>query len=678
VLAAPRSFYVTNAGDDTVTYYAPDGSFPGGSQAASTYPVGADPTAVAVSGRANAIYVANQGADSVSILDARSGIHAYGSVAASIPVEAGPSALAVDPSAGLVYVANRGSDSVTFLDALTGAYAFGSLAASTFAVGDEPGALAFSPFSGVLAVANFGDDTVTLLDAATGAYAQGNLIGSTFAAGPGIAGIAATPTYLLVTNGLGDTMSRFDPATGLPWFGSLADSTMPIRSQPGAATGVGFSAPQFIASLGDDVVTVLSTFGPWYSIPVGSDPVALAFGLVDGRLYVVEAGDETVSVYDRGASTSFIKAVPDYGCAPGIAHSPATGFLYASACGFYPTHGVVTFLDPSAPVYAFGTNAASAFDVGDCGDLSIAVNDTTGTLYVTTYGPFLWSDEHVVFLDSATGSPKFGTLAASRFSLEGRASNVATSASADRVYVAEAEADAVTFFDATTGAYIGGTLAGSMVAVGGSPMRLAVNETAGLLFVSVPENDAVVMLDATTGTYANGTLAASTIAVGATPRGLTYESTTDVLYVANLDDDSVTMLDGTTGAYRYGTLPASTFPAHDEPEAVGVDAAAGILYVANGSGLTVHDAATGAYINGALSNSAYRTYLTSREQVLVNAAAGLLYLGGYRFGCTYEEVEYLDTATLEGPFSSHSLIVTQPTGAQPSGVAVSNGIASNF
>ena len=120
------------------------------------FPVGDDPTGVAISLTRNEVYVVNSGSGTVSVIDAQKN-----SVAATIPVHRKPYFIDVSQDGHRAYVANSGSNNVSVLDLDS------RKQIATIGVGEAPGLARISPDDQTLLVTNRGGGSVTLIDAAT-------------------------------------------------------------------------------------------------------------------------------------------------------------------------------------------------------------------------------------------------------------------------------------------------------------------------------------------------------------------------------------------------------------------------------------------------------------------------------------------------------------------------------
>ena len=230
-----------------------------------TIAVGRMPSALAVDTRRGRVFVANEGANSVSVLDVRTG-----AVLATTGVGLAPTALAVDETAGRVFVLTAGAaltshDRVSVLDARTGRLL------RDVDVGVGAGVAAVADGRGQIFVTDEADNTVSMLDAQ-----QGRLL-RTVPVGPAPAGIAVDVQagHVLIVN-----QGTFQPALAVYPHEHGTVSVLDTR------TG-----------------TVLRT------VPVGSEPRAIAVDIRRGHAFVTNHYGDTVSVLDV-ATGAVLRTVP--------------------------------------------------------------------------------------------------------------------------------------------------------------------------------------------------------------------------------------------------------------------------------------------------------------------------------------------------------------------------------
>jgi YVTN family beta-propeller protein len=180
------ALWATNATDGTVSRVDPATH----TVVQTIHEVGADPTAVTVSGQE--VWVAN-GDGTVS------GISTVTTTVVDPAVRVGSQPAAIASGPGGVWVANSGDDTVQRIDPDSGT------TGRPIPVGDGPDGIAVG--AGTVWVANGADGTVSKLDATTGDRLD------LIPVGAGAKGIAVTADAVWVANSLELTVSRIDPRT---------------------------------------------------------------------------------------------------------------------------------------------------------------------------------------------------------------------------------------------------------------------------------------------------------------------------------------------------------------------------------------------------------------------------------------------------------------------------------
>ena len=141
--------YVPNSAGGSVTVINVGTNTPVGS-----IPVGASPSAVALSADGSRAYIANRGSNSVSVIDTASN-----TVVDTIAVGSSPAGIVVSPDSTRVYVANYGGNSVTAINAANHSVI------GTTSVGSRPQGIVVNPQGTKVYVASLFSDTVSVLDA---------------------------------------------------------------------------------------------------------------------------------------------------------------------------------------------------------------------------------------------------------------------------------------------------------------------------------------------------------------------------------------------------------------------------------------------------------------------------------------------------------------------------------
>jgi YVTN family beta-propeller protein len=271
-----------------------------------------------------------------------------------------------------------------------------------------------------------------------------------------------------------------------------------------------------------------------HRVSVGAAPVSIAVNGANGRVYVANAGDGTVSVID-GHSDAVVATVLVGSHPYSIAADPATGKIYV-------TH---TFGDQLS-ILDGATNKVVDLNTGSS-DL-IAINSRTGMVYLLGYG------SAVKVLDEATQKLSVQPVGKHAWGLM---LNEATGT----VYVARIEsADLAALTDSS---------APDIFPTGAIPCAIAVDSKGNRLYVANYGDNTVTVIDAKTGH------AWATVRVGDHPKSIAFDPNCNLVYVANTGGGSVTVIDAASNAVL------TTLPAGKNPYALAVAPGSSSLYVAN-------------------------------------------------------------------------------------------------
>lgn len=236
-------------------------------------------TSAAIAGNPSThrIYAINEGAKSVTVMDAAAGTTHI------VPVGSEPIALAVNRLTNRIYVANSGSASVSVIDGRT------DTVIATVVCDRLPYTLAVNESTNKVYVTHTYTGTVTAIDGATNA-SQSLKVGDAdgVAIDPRTNAVFLT-TYedpnIRIVDGVTGALTRV--GVGAHIWGMLFDE---------------LSGTLYLGHAGTaEVVALNEKTNAVSSIPVGGIPCALAVDPVTRRLYVVNYGDETVSVIDLSA-----------------------------------------------------------------------------------------------------------------------------------------------------------------------------------------------------------------------------------------------------------------------------------------------------------------------------------------------------------------------------------------
>lgn len=294
------------------------------------------------------------------------------------------------------------------------------------------------------------------------------------------------------------------------------------------------------------------------TIPVGSAPWGIDVNPTTNRIYVANAGSNTVSVID-GSTNTVVATIP-VTSPDGVGVNPVTNRIYVDN-GSYPNQ-MVSVIDGSTNTVAATIPVPGRFLIASRG---IAVNSVTNLIYVPSFDP----GGAIVRIDGATNT----------YSLIGVAPNPLSAAVdpvTNRIYVGYGS-----FFGRTQISVIDGAsnAVSDCAAVGLSQTSIGVNPSNGRVYVhkgdpSRGEPFGVVAVDGPSC----GVL--GSIPVGTGEGGTRVDPTSNRIYVANYSSNGVSVIDGSANAVVTTVSLAG-------PGGVAVNPTTGLVYVSQSVSNTV-------------------------------------------------------------------------------------------
>ena len=247
--------------------------------------------------------------------------------------------------------------------------------------------------------------------------------------------------------------------------------------------------------------------GATRSVKVGSHPVSIAVNSQNGRAYVVNAGDGTVSVLD--GETDGVVATVQVGDHPySIASDSAAARVYVTRTYSNQlmvidaaTNHVSSIVAGSPDLLVIHQKSHAVYLLSyEMGDLAI-LNGVTQAITRTSVGMHAW----------------------------GMAINQVTGA----VYIAKPGDGRIAVIET-------GSTHPAFIETGGLPCAVAVNERTNTIYVADYSGDSVRVING------DKKQVVATIAVGARSEALAADAEHDRIYVANTSGRSVSVIDGTT------------------------------------------------------------------------------------------------------------------------------------
>lgn len=253
---------------------------------AATLPIGANPRRLLSNSATSRVYVVNDTTPGqLTVFDGKTF-----NIVARIAVGSRPRALAADFLVGEIYVSNSSSNSISVIDVRT------NTVVATVPVGAGPGGPDVNHRLGKIYVASGADNTVSVIDQKTRAV-KTIPVGK----GPSFARVAERVGLVFVNNVADKTVSVIDSAT------DAVIKTLPV----GAGTTANFVNVSgvfrraYLPNALDNTLTIIDTdaIAVVKTVPVGATPVQAFADGDGGDLYVVNQGNNTVTVLNGQTET---------------------------------------------------------------------------------------------------------------------------------------------------------------------------------------------------------------------------------------------------------------------------------------------------------------------------------------------------------------------------------------
>ena len=250
--------------------------------------VGANPLGVAVDPDSRHAFVTNFSENSVSVIDT-----ATGKLIKNVPVGKNPASVAVFPRSHYALVTNFYSGSVSVINSAT------LMVIGAVPVGIQPDGVAIDPRGELAYVANSGSNTVSVIDIKTQKLVRTVLVGRA----PQKVAIDPDGRHIYVTNFGDNTLSVINAPVNLDlaYVQSLlklkVNNVIPVGINPRGLAVSRDSHHAFVVNVGEDTMSVIdtenSTLLSTSYVGFTPDQVAIA---PDDTAYVTSRGDGTVTV----------------------------------------------------------------------------------------------------------------------------------------------------------------------------------------------------------------------------------------------------------------------------------------------------------------------------------------------------------------------------------------------
>ncbi|MGD9621780.1 MAG: beta-propeller fold lactonase family protein [Mycolicibacterium sp.] len=339
------------------------------------------------------------------------------------------------------------------------------------------------------------------------------------------------------------SVTALDTSAANPWhmhgwrgiFGGVAD----VLSWLG-----GTNASAATVRLGGD--SIAATPAVTHTIIVGPFPIDVASSPDGAKVYLTEAGLNTLSVIETATNT-VINTIPVGTQPAGVAVNPDGSHVY-----------VVNTGDNNVSVIAAATLATAATVAVGASPNVVAVSPDGSTLYVTNT-----DDKTVSVIDTATNTV-VKTIAVGADPI-----GVAFNPQGTTAYVANPADDTVSVIDTATNTVT------TTVEVAGAPFMVAVSPDGSRAYVTNQSANSVSVIDTATNTVSTA------IEVGQTPAGVAFSADGALAFVVNQKDNTVSVIDTATSTVTRTVAVGST------PVGVAVTPGAANVYVADSGSDTV-------------------------------------------------------------------------------------------
>ena len=276
-----KYFYVSNAGDNSVSIINSDTL-----QTTATVSVGSYPISLAWDSKNNRIYVANQNTDNVSVIDTLTQ-----TVTATIPVGDFPTGIIFDKNNDLIFVSNQLGGSVSVIDTSTNTVT-NSIPMTT------PRAFAHDFNNGVIWVTGVGLDYVGKIDTNTLSSIGTVSVGTN----PFGAAYDSKNGRVWVTNYVSNNVSIINTST------NLIVATVSVDSNPDGISYDSINDKMYVACSGSGTIKVIdtTTYTVTSTISPSGTPREFGFDLSNARMAVSDSSNSLIRIIETITKNDFI------------------------------------------------------------------------------------------------------------------------------------------------------------------------------------------------------------------------------------------------------------------------------------------------------------------------------------------------------------------------------------
>ncbi len=285
------------------------------------------------------------------------------------------------------------------------------------------------------------------------------------------------------------------------------------------------------------------------NVTVGSEPYTEAYDSGKAEMFVVNSGDDSVSVISDKNNT-VIATIPVMPFPAGIAYDPGKEEVFVANSGWNTVSVISDATNTVVANITVGDTSTAKFVTAPTG---IAYDSAKGWLYVTTT-----YEENDVSVISDNSNTVIATIQVGDYP-----SWVAYDSGKGEIFVTNSYDNTTSVISDATNKVI------ATIPVGWTPKRLAYDSAMGEIFVCNSAGNTVSVISDATNTVT------ATIPVGLSPVDVAYDSAKNEIFVTNSGSNSVSVI-----ADRNNSV-VSNVAAGKEPQGIAYDQGKGELFVTN-------------------------------------------------------------------------------------------------
>ncbi len=452
-----------------------------------------------------------------------------------IRVDQTPYMLAVNPANGYVYLSHPFTDSLSVIDGKTN-----NIVKKSIEVGDQPNDIEINPISNQLYVTHPQDGSISVID-----LKNYNLIKSIKTNGsPYFIALNLKDSKLYTSNVKHNSVSIID----------LDGQNNPIHYIGVGArpTDIEFNPTNnltYVINSGDNTISILDQAKHKEKrIPTGHYPASIEVNPNNNKIYVTNNKDNTVSVIDGTTNKEITKIIVGQGPA-GMEINPKNNEVYVTNS----RDNTISVIDGSLNIVVATLNVGKK-------PIAVGVNDEQNLLYV--------SDMDDATIRAIDMKDNLSMYIVSKIPTENHPSGIAIGTSKDNkttiIYASNTDSNSISVIDGTR------NMVKKVIQVEARPIDIDINNNTRKLYVSHALSNILSVIDTNTEKVEYTINASSKH-----PNGLLVDNKQNLIYLTDNVSNSVIVIDGTSreiiGNIKVGNGPTG----------IAVDPSNHLVYVTN-------------------------------------------------------------------------------------------------